>query len=118
VFYTHSHRESVDAVIRGIANAAEVDSYVWDTMLRDHPEWGLRTRIVARSHEFGAPPVVANQQSVTKEEFVEMQSVLIDMARNPEGMRLLKRMNFDSFVPGDTNLYEGLVQMRRELGGK
>jgi phosphonate transport system substrate-binding protein len=115
VFFTHAHRESIEAVTLGLANAAEVDNFVWDAMAKGHPELAAQTRIVAKSHEFGAPPLVANH-FVSKEEFADMQSVLIGMAQNPEGMKLLKRMNLDGFIPGEAKLYDSLVQMKKELG--
>lgn len=115
VFFTHAHRESIESVLLGLANAAEVDNFVWDAMVKGHSELTRQTRIVARSHEFGAPPMVANH-FVSKEEFAAMQSALISMAQDPEGLKLLKRMNLDGFSPGEERLYEHLVQMKKELG--
>jgi phosphonate transport system substrate-binding protein len=115
VFFTHAHRESIESVILGLANAAEVDNFVWDAMAKGHPELAQQTRIVARSQEFGAPPLVANH-FVSKEEFADMQSALTGMAQDPEGLKLLKRMNLDGFIPGEATLYERLIQMKKELG--
>jgi phosphonate transport system substrate-binding protein len=115
VFFTHAHRESVDAVILGLANAAEVDAFAWDAIATNHPELSLQVRIVARSQEFGAPGLVANR-FVSNEEFAAIQSVLIGMAHDPEGLKLLKRMNFDGFIPGEAKFYEGLIQMKKALG--
>jgi phosphonate transport system substrate-binding protein len=115
VFFTHTHRESIEAVMLGLANATEVDNFVWDSMVNGHPELTLQTRIVAQSQEFGAPPLVANH-FVSKEEFADMQSVLLGMAQDPEGLKLLKRMNLDGFIPGDIKLYGSLIQMKKALG--
>ena len=115
VFFTQVHRESVEAVILGLANAAEVDNFAWDAMVRDHPELTLQTHIVAMSQEFGAPPLVANH-FVSKEEFADMQKVLVGMAQDPEGLKLLKRMNLDGFISGEEKNYESLVQMKKALG--
>jgi phosphonate transport system substrate-binding protein len=115
VFFTPAHRESIESVILGLANAAEIDNFFWDAMVRSHPELALKTRIVARSQEFGAPPLVANH-FVSKEEFNDVQSALIGMALDPEGLKLLKRMNLDGFIPGEARFYERLIQMKKELG--
>jgi phosphonate transport system substrate-binding protein len=115
VFFTHAHRESIEAVILGLANAAEVDNFAWDAMAKDNPELALQTRIVARSQEFGAPPLVANY-FVSKEEFADMQHVLMGMAQDPEGQKLLKRIHLDGFIPGEAKFYERLIQMRKALG--
>ena len=114
VFFTHSHLESIDSVILGLANAAEVDNYIWDGLAKVHPELTAQTRIVTQSQEFGAPPLVANH-FVSKKEFALMQGVLIGMAQDPEGLKLLKRMNFDGFIPADAKLYERLVQIKKLL---
>ncbi|MFI4939424.1 MAG: PhnD/SsuA/transferrin family substrate-binding protein [Burkholderiales bacterium] len=115
VFFTPSHRESIEAVILGLANAAEVDNFAWDAMVKGHPDLAQQTRIVARSQEFGAPPIVANH-FVTKEEFADMQGALTGMAHDPEGVKLLRRMNLNGFIPADPKLYERLVGMKKELG--
>ncbi len=115
VFFTRSHRDSIEAVALGLANAAEVDNFAWDAMAKDHPELTLQMRIVARSHEFGAPPIVAND-FVSKEEFAAMQNVLIGMAQDPEGLKLLKQINLDGFIPGEAKFYESMVQMKKALG--
>lgn len=114
VFFTYSHLESIDSVILGLANAAVVDNYIWDGVARVNPELAAQTRIVSQSQEFGAPPLVANH-FVSKKDFASMQSVLIGMAQDPEGLKLLKRMNFDGFIPGDAKLYESLVQLKKLL---
>jgi len=67
------------------------------------------------SQEFGAPPLVANH-FVSKEEFADMQKVLVGMAQDPEGLKLLKRMNLDGFISGEEKNYESLVQMKKALG--
>jgi len=115
VFFTHAHRESVDALIVGLADVAEVDNFVFDAMVTNRPELTLQTRIVARSQEFAAPPIVANY-FVSKEEVADMQGVLIGMAGDPEGAKLLKRLNLDGFVPAQERLYEALLKTRKALG--
>ncbi len=114
VFFTRAHRESVEAVILGLANAAEVDNFVWDAMAQGHSDLTAQTRIVAQSQNFGAPPLVANH-FVSKEEYAHMQFVLIGMAQDPEGMKLLKRMNLDGFIPGEAKFYESLLLMKKAL---
>lgn len=115
VFFTPAYRESIEAVISGLANAAEIDNFVWDAMLKDHPELMTQTRIVARSQEFGAPPLVANR-FVSKEEYADMRRVLLGMVHDPQGVALLKRLNLDGFIPGEAKLYGSLVQMKKALG--
>jgi phosphonate transport system substrate-binding protein len=47
-----------------------------------------------------------------------MRSVLLDMAKDPDGMALLKRLNIDGFIPGDTRLYDKVVRLQRAFGNQ
>lgn len=114
VFFARSHREVIKAVAVGLAHAGEVDSRVWDSLAQAHPDLTAQTRIVAKSHEYGAPPLVANH-FVTKEDFNAMQRVLVGMAADPKGIELLKRLNLDGFIPGDEKIYDRTVKMRQAL---
>lgn len=114
VFFTGSHREVIKAVALGLAHAGEVDSMVWDSLAKARPDLTGQTRIVAKSHEYGAPPLVANH-FVSKEDYNDMQRVLVGMAADPKGIELLKRLNLDGFIPGDEKIYERMVKMRQAL---
>lgn len=117
IFFTRSHREVIKAVALGLAHAGEVDSMIWDSLAQARPDLTGHTRIVAKSHEYGAPPLVANH-FVSREDYNEMQRVLVGMAADPKGIELLKRLSLDGFIPGDEKIYERMVKMRRALGEK
>jgi len=106
---------TVSGFDRRLADVTEVDNYSWDAQIRERPEVGAQTRIVARSEEFGAPALMVNH-FVSNEDAAAMQSVLVGMAQDPEGVKLLKRMNLDGFIPGEAKIYESLVQMKQALG--
>lgn len=115
VFFTQSHHEVIKAVTVGLAHAGAVDSNVWDSLALTHPELTAQTRIVAQSHEYGAPPLVANH-FIGQADFNEMQSVLLGMAADAKGIELLKRLGLDGFIPGDQKIYERTVKIRQLLG--
>jgi len=114
IIYTRSHREVIRAVALGLAHAGEVDSIAWDSLAKAHPELAAQTRIVAKSHEYGAPPIVANH-FVSAEDYKAMLEVLMDMASNAKGVELLTRMGLDGFIPGNEKIYERTIQMRQFL---
>lgn len=114
-FFTWSHRKVVEAVATGLAHAGSVDSYVWDSLALVKPALTARTRIVSRSPEYGFPPFVAHR-SVRDGDFEAMQRLLLDMARDPEGAQLLKRLNLDGFIPGDPRLYDSVAEMMKAFG--
>ena len=113
-FFTWSHRKVIVAISEGLADGGSIDSFVWDTLSVIHPELTSQTRIVAKSEEYGFPPIVVNV-SVSQRDSATMRSVLIDMARDQDGSALLKRLNIDGFVPGDTKLYEKVARLQRSV---
>ena len=99
----------------GVAQGASVDSFVWDTLARVKPELTARTRIAARSPEYGFPPFIAHR-SVSEGDFKTMQDGLINMGQDAEGIALLRRLNLDGFTTGDPTIYRGITEMMNTLG--
>lgn len=113
-FFTWGHRRIVEAVAQGLADAGSMDSFVWDTLSVIQPDLTHQTRIVAKSPEYGFPPIVA-RRSVNSADSAAMQKALLGMANDPEGAKLLKRLNLTGFAPGDAKLYDGVRKMMRAM---
>jgi phosphonate transport system substrate-binding protein len=114
-FFTWSHRKAVEAVASGMADAASMDSFVWDTLKRVKPELTGRTRIIGASPEYGFPPFAAHR-SVDAADFNAMQRALLNMQNDAEGRQLLERLNLTGFIAGERRLYEGVITMMRAFG--
>lgn len=114
-FFTWSHKKVIEAVGQGLADGAYVDSFVWDSLALIHPEMTRRTRVVAKSPEYGFPPIVA-QYSQPKADFEAMQKLLLGMRGDPEGAKLLKQLNIDGFVTPDPKLYLEVEMMMLAVG--
>ena len=114
-FFTWSHRKAIEAVASGVAQGAMVDSFVWDTLAKVRPELTVRTRIAARSPEYGFPPFIAHR-TVGDADFKTMQDGLIGIGQNAEGVALLRRLNLDGFTSGDPAIYRGIKEMMKALG--
>ncbi len=106
-FFTWSHRDVVVAVADGLAQGGAVDGYVWDTLSQTHPELTRRTRVVSRSEYFGFPPFAA-RASLDEQDFQRLQQVLMTMPDDPEGRRLLRRLNLDGFSQGSDRLFDSI----------
>lgn len=106
-FFTYAHGKVVAAVAKGIAHGGAVDGYVWETLALRTPELTRRTRVTAKSEEYGFPPLVA-RSSIDEAEFRGMQKVLTGMADNPAGQSLLKQLNLDGFVQPEERLFDGI----------
>jgi phosphonate transport system substrate-binding protein len=113
-FFTWSHRKVIDAIATGVAQGASVDSYVWESLSKIRPDITAKTRVVWKSVPYGFPPMVA-QRDVPAADFVLMQSVLMNMQYNPQGLALLKQLNLDGFIKGEPKLYDGVAEMMRQF---
>lgn len=114
-FFARGHRNVIESVATGLANAGSVDGYVWETLNRDHPEITANTRIVEKSRTFGFPPIVASND-LSDAERKALQRVLENMPEDPEGRRILLQLNLDGFVAANPSLYESIEDMARALG--
>ena len=109
-FFAWEHRNVVEAVAAGLADAGAVDGYVWETLAVQHPELTDLTRVVSKSPEFGFPPIVA-RQSLPRSEFEAVRNVLGSMAGDPAGMALLEQLNLNGFSTQSPSLYDSIYAM-------
>ncbi|MBI4753927.1 MAG: phosphate/phosphite/phosphonate ABC transporter substrate-binding protein [Betaproteobacteria bacterium] len=116
-FFAWSHRRVLEAVANGLADGGAVSSHVWDTLSIGKPELIAATRVVAKSQEYGFAPFVA-QMSVSDEDFHAMQRLLLDMTTDADGRALLKDLNLDGFMIGNTQLFERVERVMRAVGEK
>lgn len=115
-FFTWSHRKAIEAVTMHLADGAAVESYVWDALARVEPALTGATRIVARSREFGFPPLVA-MKGLPEETFAKLRRVLLEMARDAEGRAILAQLHVDGFTIAEPALYAEVEAMARQAGG-
>jgi len=115
-FFAWGHRNVVEAVAVGLAEAGAVDGYIWETLAVVRPQLTAATRVAAKSPWFGFPPVVAGRD--TDPEAVEqLRRILEGMADDGEGAGLLKLLALDGFVAGEPRLYDDIAAMVGELRG-
>ncbi|HCE10747.1 MAG TPA: ABC transporter substrate-binding protein [Oxalobacteraceae bacterium] len=108
-FVTGSDQHVVEAVSDGLADAGSLDGFIWDTLSISQPKLVEATRIVAKSPKFGLPPL-AVRSDMSRDSAQALQRVFLQMAHDPEGAELLRRLNFDGFVADDPKLYESVAR--------
>lgn len=111
-FFTWSHPDSVRAVADRLADAAAMDSYIWEVLHLNDPGLTDRTRVVGSSEKFGFPPVVGGSLLEAGEK-TRLVEALLQMDRDPEGRRLLDLLYLDGFITGREDIYEGIAAMIR-----
>jgi phosphonate transport system substrate-binding protein len=114
-FFTSAHRRVVEAVASNLADGGYVDGFVWDTLAQIEPGLTAKTRVVERSPEYGFPPIVASYR-LDRALAAQVERVFLDMAGDPDGAALLKRLGLDGFIPGQPKLYAGVRQMMQAMG--
>jgi len=114
-FFAWAHRNVVEAVAEGLADAGAVDGYVWESLRKQNPELTGRTRVVSRSPEFGFPPFVV-RRNLPDQEIEHLRSALFSMQHDPVGRSLLDKLDLDGFTRGNDALYGGIRQMAEEVG--
>lgn len=114
-FFTHDDQKIVAAVAIGLADAGSISGFAWDSLAITRPDIAAQTRIVAKSTEYGFPPIIA-RSTLNNRDFSRMQRALIGMSDDSEGSKLLKKLNLDGFVQSDRKLYRNVYQMMQRVG--
>ena len=81
------------------------------------PARTVRTRVVARSDKFGFPPIVASA-STSEETTGKLKKILLQMHLNPEGKRLLDKLDLDQMIEASPSIYESVEAMVGTLAGE
>ncbi len=114
-FFTYSHDDAIHAVADGLADGAAVDSLVYDFAVASDPALATKTRIIHRSPPFGIPPVVVSP-SVRPQLRAELQTILLGMSDDPDGLRGLQAIGVDKFVLIDDSAYDSARELLAQVG--
>jgi len=109
-FFTWQHKNTVEAVAIGLAQAGIIDGYIWETMKKQHHPLIAKTRVAHKSVTFAFPPVVASN-NVASHLRNKLQHVLLSMDKETQGRRLLKQLNIEGFTPGTAQLFDDILKM-------
>jgi phosphonate transport system substrate-binding protein len=113
-FFTWSHQNTIEAVAVGLAQGGSVDSYVWDQVKILQPDLVAQTRIVETSPAFGFPPLVT-RKNIDASLFQLLQSLFLDMHKNPRGAQVLQGLGLDGFKQSSTQLFDSIAAMMAKV---
>ncbi len=94
--YSGSHDRSVQAVARGLTDAAPVDNLIYEMMAEADPTLRAKIRIIERSDPFGAPPIVVPGSTPAPLQKALLQA-LTEMHEDPQSKPLLAALHIDRF---------------------
>ena len=112
VLVTGSHEESIRLVALGIVDASSVDSLVLDYDRSIGNTYAHNVRIIEQLFPGGAgiPPVVLSSKA-DPALGVQLQRVLLDMNKDPQGRQILDKALLSRFAPPDDRNYDDVRRM-------
>ncbi len=110
-FYTTGHEKSIKSVALGLAEAASVDSLIYDDMKRMNDPAIEKVKIIDVSPPYGIPPIVISPavEQPTKELILK---TLLQMNDNPEGKEVLRKIQVDKYILPDPFIYDNAAKVR------
>ncbi len=106
-FYTYNHDKSIWAVANHLADAASIDSQIYDFVRQSNPQLCDQVRIFASLAEAPTGPVVM-RSSLLPDEKEELRSIFYRMDQDEELREAMKRIVIDRFIEPDAALYSEL----------
>ncbi len=113
--FTHAHDISIQLVAKQIVDGASVDGLIYDYLQRFQPERLKNIRIIEKSPPFGIPPIVV-PSSTPDSTFRKLQRILFQMDKDTLGVKILKKLMIDKFVPAKDSLYNSIRLMDKIIG--
>ena len=104
--FTHGHDNSIEAVRRGFADAASVDSLVFDYLRSRSPAEVDGVRILETSPPFPIPPLVVPSQLPVEDE-ASLRNVFLRLSDDLAGRARLSPLLVDRFAIPDPPAYDG-----------
>lgn len=113
-FFTASHDKSIDAVARGVATAAAVDSIIFNSLMQIPGSVAHQVKIIQTSPLFGMPPVVVSPD-LEKDTKLELLKILLSMAEDPAGKDILHALEMDGFAIPDPSMYRSALLLIKQM---
>lgn len=115
--YTTSDDKAIKALDQGLVDGAAVSSIIYNLAVLHEPDLARRLRVIEESVPLGAPPVVVSMHmgSALQE---QVREVLLAMADDEEGRKVLAALYVERFVEPDPALYEPVADLAAKVGVK
>ncbi len=110
IIYTGSHDRSIHAVVDCVVDGAGVDSLIFYSLVKTHPETKNRLRVIWESKAFGAPPIVIPKglPDSTKE---ELQAIFLSMSKDTQGRKILDGLDIEYFREPEAGEYDSVYEI-------
>ncbi len=106
-FFTYSHSESIEAVAVGLADAANVDSYVWEATNKIYPELTAKTKIISKSDYMPITPI-AVRPSLPDGLKTRLKEIFLSLHKSENGKQILEALLIDRFIAVKDSDYDSI----------
>ena len=106
-FFSYSHYNCIEAVSVKLADAANVDSYVWETANTTSPEQTTQTKVIEKSEYMPITPIVV-RPGLPEPMKRELRGVFLNMGQSRIGRLILEMMQLDGFAEGHDSDYDAI----------
>jgi len=113
-FFTASHDKSIAAVANGIADAAAVDSLIYNALMEIPQSVAHRVKVIETSEYFGMPPIVVSS-AMSKEEKLTLLKILLSMESDIEGRRVLQALDYNGFKLSAPEMYHSALLLVNQI---
>lgn len=113
-FFTYNHDKSIWAVANHLADAASVDSQIYDFAVSKNPELLEQVKVITVLQEAPTGPVVIRSNMPEKEKN-QIRNVFYKMSTVQELHPVMKKVVIDRFIPPKPEMYRPLREKYRRL---
>lgn len=109
-FYTYSHDKALWAVANKVADAASLDSQIYEYAKEKTPELTDKVRIISSLKAAPTGPIVINK-NLKAEQKEQLRTIFLSMQEDPEVFEAMQGLVIDRFVIPTPELYEPLRKL-------
>ncbi|MHC4586598.1 MAG: substrate-binding domain-containing protein [Planctomycetota bacterium] len=116
IIYTGSHDRSIHAVADGIIDGAGVDSLVFYSFGKTHPDIETKLSVIWKSEVFGAPPIVIpkGMEENVKE---ELRDIFLSISEDTHGQKILDGLDIEYFRKPRAGEYDSACEIWKTNNG-
>lgn len=114
-FFTGSHDSAVYSVLDNRADIGTAESKVYQRMVRKDPSIGNELSVIERSGDFPGT-ILCLRKDMPASTMERIKDVLLNMEKDPEGKKVLKRLGALRFIGASREDFEPVLKIVRKAG--
>jgi len=114
LLHTSLHEASIDAVLGGLADVANVDEYILVQYLKAHPDAASKLIQLKEYGPFPFTPIVAGRDTPAVA-VKQLQQALLNMSDDIQGKQILNQLGLDGFIIKPVSFYQPIATMLQAL---